>query len=343
MRRHCLNACAGLLQSPGVFLALVGAILSASTGCTNASQATANPQSASSPQAAQLKVDRSDTASLLPVIVDDRLGRRVRLEKHPARIVSLSPSTTELLFAIGAGSQIVAATRHCNYPSEASELPRIGGGTMESISYEKIVGSQPDLVLCKWDHHEPLLDTLDQFDVPAIALGPETMDELYEEIIVLGKVTGYAANAERLVADMKQRVESLTAQVRDIPAEKRRTVFYEVWDQPLMTAGPASFIGEILELAGTQNVFSEVPIRYPRISAEAVVARNPDVILAPSTHASEVTREAILNRQGWDQVNAVRNERVFVIDGDPVSRCGPRLIDALEEVIQVVYPERVVQ
>ena len=125
-----------------------------------------------------------------------------------------------------------------------------------------------------------------------------------------------------------------------IPLESRRTVFYEVWDEPLMSAGPNSFIGELLQLAGTQNVFSDTAIRYPRVSAEVVISRNPDVILSPTTHATAVSREKILKRQGWSQVTAVREERVFLIDGDQVSRCGPRLIDALEDIIRVVYPEQ---
>lgn len=273
-----------------------------------------------------------------PVVVHDLLDRRVRLPKRPTRIISLTPSTTELLFAIGAGSQLVGATEHCNHPPEASDIPRVGGGTLESVSREGLLNAQPDLVLCKWDNHEPLIDMLDEFSIPSLGLGPETLDDLYEEISLLGKVTGHEANAERLIAQMKARVTSLTALVSDIPPEKRCSVFYEVWDEPLMTAGPNSFIGEILQLAGTRNIFSDTDTRYPRVSAEAVVARNPDVILAPSTHATEVSREQILSRPGWEHVNAISSERVYLISGDQVSRCGPRLVDALEEVISFIYP-----
>jgi len=288
----------------------------------------------------QLGVGYESADGELSVVVNDRLDRQVRIAKVPQRIISLSPSTTELLFAIGAGPQVVGATQHCNYPSEAAEVSRVGGGTLESLSREKILKLEPDLVLCEWDDHEPLINMLERFDIPVLAFGPETLEQLYKEALVLGRVTRCETNAARLVAEMKRRVDSLTSLVSSIPIENRRSVFYEVWDEPLMSAGPNSFIGEILQLAGTENVFSDTDIRYPKVSAEVVVSRNPDVILSPTTHATAVSREKILKRQGWSQVTAVRDERVFLIDGDQVSRCGPRLVDALEDIIRVVYPEQ---
>jgi iron complex transport system substrate-binding protein len=138
---------------------------------------------------------------------------------------------------------------------------------------------------------------------------------------------------------MKQRLEILTARVKLIPEEQQRKVFYEVWDDPLMTAGPGSFIGETLDLAGLKNIFFDATTKYPKVSDEVVVARNPDVILSPSTHASQVSIEKLLGRQGWSEVNAVKLKQVYIINGDHVSRCGPRLLDALEEIIKVVYPE----
>jgi len=124
-----------------------------------------------------------------------------------------------------------------------------------------------------------------------------------------------------------------------IPESKRRTVFYEVWDEPLMTAGPGSFIDEVLRLAGMKNIFNDAVSSYPSVSDEVVVSRNPDVILSPSTHASQVNVEKLLKRQGWSEVEAMKEKQVFVIDGDQISRCGPRLLDALEEMIRVVYPD----
>lgn len=270
------------------------------------------------------------------ITVTDRLDRRVSFDAPPQRIVSLTPSITEVLFAVGAGDKIVGATKYCNYPPQAAELPRVGGGTLESLNQEVIIGAEPDLVLCKWDNHLPLLKNLERLGIPVLALGPETLAELYDQTRMLGRITGNLPQSERLIASMQRRVDAVTAR---IPTENGPTVFYQVWDDPLMTAGPNSFIGELLSLAGMRNLFEETPIRYPKVSPEVVVAGNPDVILAPSTHATPVTAESILGRAGWGGVRAVQEKRVYVIDGDSVSRCGPRLVDALEEIVGVVYPD----
>ncbi|MGV3482927.1 MAG: ABC transporter substrate-binding protein [Planctomycetaceae bacterium] len=276
------------------------------------------------------------------ILVRDRLQRELRFSAVPQRIISLAPATTELMFAIGAGKQLVGVTKNCNFPPEAETLTRVGGGTLESLSREVIVSLQPDLVLCRWDHHQPLMDTLEQFHIQTLAIGPETLEELFAEATMLGEITGHVVETEQLVSQMKQRLGQINAKVKRIPESERRKVFYEVWDEPLMTAGPSSFIGEALTLAGMKNIFSDVMTGYPKVSDELVVQRNPDVILSPSTHISRVTVEQMLQRQGWGDVKAIREKQVFIIDGDHISRCGPRLLDAIEEMIRVVYPEHAV-
>jgi iron complex transport system substrate-binding protein len=280
--------------------------------------------------------DNTPRAELIAV---DRLKREVRFDSTPKRIVSLMPAATELMFAIGAGPQLVGVTKNCNYPPEALTLERVGGGTMESVSREKIISLKPDLVLCKWDHHQPLMVTLEQFNIPALAIGPETLDELFAEATMLGDVSGHAAQAERLIDQMRIRLERINGRVDSFSPSKRRKVFYEVWDDPLMTAGPGSFIGEALRLAGMQNIFEDATGNYPKVSDEVVVARNPDVIFSPSTHASRVSLEKMLQRQGWGAVSAIKQKQVFIVDGDHISRCGPRLLDAIEEMITLAYPE----
>jgi iron complex transport system substrate-binding protein len=268
----------------------------------------------------------------------DRLNREVRFNATPQRIISLMPAATELMYAIGAGPQVVGVTKNCNYPPEAETVERVGGGTMESISREKIVSLKPDLVLCKWDHHQPLMETLEQFNIPALAIGPETLEQLFAEATMLGDVTGHTEEATQLIAGMRSRVEKINARVSSIPLSQRRKVFYEVWDDPLMTAGPGSFIGEALRLAGMQNIFEDATANYPKVSDEVVVSRNPDVIFSPSTHASRVSLEKMLQRQGWDEVTAIKQKQVFIVNGDHISRCGPRLLDAIEEMISLAYP-----
>lgn len=271
------------------------------------------------------------------VEVVDRLGREVDFAKPPSRVISLSPSATELMFAIGAGEAIVGATQHCDYPEAALSIPRVGGGTIDSLSRETILSLDPDLVLCKWDSHEPLFELFDRLNIPYIAVGPESLAELFEEATMLGKVTGNTAQAETLIATMTARHERLTQRVADIPPQDRLTVFYEVWDDPLMTAGGDSFIGKVLADAGLKNIFADAELRFPQVSIEVVVDRNPQVILAPSSHADRTKVEKLMQRPGWEELQAVKDRRVYIVNGDQISRCGPRLLDALEQVIDTVY------
>lgn len=325
----------------GASLCMLSALLAVS-GCSESSSETG--ASTSSGTSSHVAPDASSEDAPITdlrfveadngIDVTDRLGRTVHFDQPPRRIISLTPSTTEVLFAIGAGEHLVGATSHCNYPAEAEQIPRVGGGTLESLNQELIVGLGPDLVLCKSDYHGPLLQNLDRLGIPALAVGPENLNEVYDQTLVLGRITDNAEEAAAVVQAMQRRVEAV---VRQRPEGPGPIVFYQVWDDPLMTAGPQSFIGDLLRLSGARNLFDETPIRYPKVSPEVVVAGDPDVILAPSTHATPITREAILKRPGWGQIRAVREGRVHIIDGDSISRCGPRLVDALEEIASVLY------
>jgi iron complex transport system substrate-binding protein len=271
------------------------------------------------------------------ITVNDRLGRSVSFTQAPQRIVSLTPSMTEVLFGVGAGDRIVGATSHCDYPAGAKEIPRVGGGTLESLNQELIVSLQPDLVLCKWDKYEPLLRNLERLNIPVLALGPESLAQLYDETRLLGAVIGNHSQAAAMIAAMQARVAAV---VDRIPEGDRPKVFYQVWDDPLTTAGGNSFIGELLNLAGAINLFDGSPIRYPKVNPEVVVAADPDVILAPASHATPVNIDSILSRPGWSEVRAIRRRRVHLLDRDTISRCGPRLVDALEEMVSLLYPDR---
>ena len=273
----------------------------------------------------------------------DKMDREITIVGVPKRIVSLSPSTTELLFALGLGDSIVGVTEHCNYPEEAKAIAKVGSGTLEGISREAILNAKPDLILCKWDNHRPLVETFERVNIPIVGLGPENVDQLFEEALLIGKVARCEAQATSLIESMRARLEKLKKAAHSIAPSQRKKVFYEVWDTPLMTAGPQSFIGELLVLGNMENIFHDTVNRYPRVSSESVVERNPDVILAPTTHGEKVRFETLANRAGWENVAAIKNRQVFLIDGDQVSRCGPRLLDALESMIQQVYPEALAQ
>ncbi|HBE67360.1 MAG TPA: cobalamin-binding protein [Planctomycetaceae bacterium] len=271
--------------------------------------------------------------------VVDRLDRHVRIESPAKRIVSLAPATTELLYALGLADQIVGATKYCNYPPEALKLPRVGGGTIESISVEKILSLKPDLVLCNSDTHQPLVDRLERLKVKACAVGAQSLGGLYEESEWIGLLTDREREAQDLISKMSARETALKEIVAQFQPNPKLRVFYEVWDEPLMTAAPNSFIGELLSIAGLENVLSSTSVRYPRISSEAVVKGDPELILAPTSHLEEVDVDAFQARPGWGAVSAVVDKRIHLISGDKISRCGPRVLDALAEIIEAAYPQ----
>ncbi|GAB4535263.1 MAG: ABC transporter substrate-binding protein [Anaerolineae bacterium] len=279
------------------------------------------------------------TSSLFPMTLTDDLGREVTLSELPQRIVSLAPSNTEILFAVGAGDQVVGVTQYCNYPPAAQEREQIGGFSAKTISVEKIVALEPDLVLAAGAIHQPVIEALEQINIPVYALDPNTLEEVYARIELVGRLTGHEAEAAQVVNDMQERVAAVTKQVEAIPAEDRLTVYWEVFDEPRMTAGPETFTGQLIELAGGINIFADVNEDYPQISDEEVIARNPAVIMGPETMGEKLTIETVAQRPGWDQIDAVKNARIYLFDGDMVSRSGPRLAQVLELMAQALYPD----
>ncbi len=276
--------------------------------------------------------------SAWPITVTDDLGRRVTIETGPQRIVSLLPSNTEILFAVGAGEQVVGVTSYCNYPPEATDRQQIGGITIQSISIEAVVALEPDLVLASGSQRQ-LIPVLAAAGLTVVALEPATLEDIYANLQLVGQITGHPAQAEVIIADMRRRVEAVQANIAAVPASERPTIFYEVWDEPLMTAGPHTFIGQMIDLAGGQNIFADVEEDWPQVSPEIIVQANPAVILGPTSHAEALAAEQIKNRPGWADIAAVQNNRIYLLDQDMVSRPGPRLIIVLEEMARALYPD----
>jgi iron complex transport system substrate-binding protein len=312
------------------FLMISAALLTVATAC--------GPTPTGPPS--HLTTQPPDELVAFPLTLTDDLGREVTIENKPQRIVSLAPSNTEILFAIGAGEQVVGVTTYCNYPQEAQTLEQIGGFSAETISVEKIVALKPDLVLCTGKFHETVIEALEQVEVTAYAVDAETFDQVYASIEVIGQMTGHNEEATTLVAQMKERVAAVESVVAQIPDEERPTVFWETWDDPLMTAGPTTFAGQMIEKGGGVNLFAEVTERYPQISIEEVIQRNPDIIMGPDSHGEALTADHIATRPGWETVKAVQDEHIYVFDGDITSRAGPRIVDGLEMIARTLHPNR---
>ncbi len=275
-----------------------------------------------------------------PRTVIDSLKRKVTIVHRPERIVSLAPKNTEELFAIGAGARVVGVTSYCNYPLEAQQREQIGGFSSKSISLEKVVSLRPDLVVSAGKIHTPIIEELDRLQIPVVALGAESFDELYEDLRTLGTLIGHEQQAIRLVDDMRYRVRAVREVAQTITTSERVSVFYMTWDDPLTAAGPASYAGQMIEICGGINVISDVSARYPQISHEALLDRDPDVIVAATMTTMRWTAESLRTKTGWNDLKALRDGRLHLFDGDAVSRCGPRLVDVLESMAHALYPNR---
>ncbi|HPX27976.1 MAG TPA: cobalamin-binding protein [Treponemataceae bacterium] len=244
-------------------------------------------------------------------------------ENTPSRIVSLSPASTEILFALGAGDLVAARTDFCNYPAEAQNCPSVGGFDGKTFSLETVLAFAPDLVYLNTAMHGHLVQSLTELGIEIFASDAQSIPDIYTEILQVGVITGKEKNAEKLVESMKKRID------KPSPANII-SVYWEVWNAPYMSIGNTSFINEIIQASGAQNIFNDLSASYPVVSEESIIARNPSVILLPSD--SPETLDTIKNRSGWDSIDAVNNNRVYKIDGDIISRPGPRLAEAIEAI-----------
>lgn len=281
--------------------------------------------------------DCSDDDADQTVIVTDQMGREVIIVNFVERIISLSPSNTEVVFALGLSDRLVGVTEYCNYPPEAQDKDLIGGFASPSI--EKIVELEPDLVLASTIHAEEV-PRLEALGIPVLVVESSTLIDLYTSISLVAQVTGVIPAGEALIASMQERINAVEVVVSAVPEDKRIRVFYEVYSDPLMSAGKGAFINEIISLAGGTNIFGDVAENYPKISAEVVAERQPEIILFPNYHGTaDFVLEAMTGRPGWERVPAVINGRVFAVSDDSFARPGPRVVEAVEEAARLFYPE----
>jgi len=275
-----------------------------------------------------------------PFTFTDRLGRTVTLATAPQRVVSLAPSNTELAFAVGAGERVVGVTTFCNYPAAALERPKIGGFAARTISIEAIVALKPDLVLAGDRTQRAVIDALELAGVTVAAVQPRGWGEIQETTRLLGRIFGTTEITDRLLAAANERLRVVAAKIDGLPPERRVRVYWEVFDEPLMSAGPRSLIGEAVTLAGGVNIFGDVKEEYPQVSVEAVIARDPQVIIGPlSMRQRSMSLEALRARPGWAAISAVRAGRVVILPDEPVTRAGPRFAEGVELIARALYPE----
>lgn len=267
-----------------------------------------------------------------PLTIADPSGATLTFEAPPQRIVSYSPGATEILFAIGAGDLVVAADEFSDYPAETADLPKV---SYSSPDPEAALSFEPDLVVMA----DRQADQVPQFRSAGMTVfdseRPETLEEVYEQVELLGRITAREEAANAVVQDVRSRIAAVEARIADVDAGPR--VFFELTPD-LYTVAPESFVGAVLIRLKAQNIAEGATSQFPQLSNEAVLAADPEAIFLTDAEFGESV-ETLKARPGWDAITAVVEDRVYPIDGDLITRPGPRLAEAIEAMAAALYPE----
>jgi iron complex transport system substrate-binding protein len=270
-----------------------------------------------------------------PVTVTDDAGTSVAIPEKPERIVSLTPGTTEILFAIGAGDRVVATTDADDYPPEAVPLPDVA--SFGSVDLERIVELEADLVVAGGNEYTPsdAIRSLRSFDIPVVVIYAASVDGVLADVELIGNAVGAAPEADALVDEMRTEIDALSAAVEDLPPPR---VFYEI-DASVGVYGPAdeSFLAEMIRLAGGEPITTGSASSF-EIPLEQLVAADPEVIVLGDA-AFGVTPEQVAERPAWGQMRAVLDGAVRVVDDKLVTRPGPRLAQGLRSLILAIHPD----
>ncbi|MCL5985988.1 MAG: helical backbone metal receptor [Actinobacteria bacterium] len=295
-------------------------------------QAAENTETAATESAQEQEVQEELS---YPVTVKDDYGRELTLESEPQRIISFAPSTTEILFALGLGDKVVGVSSYDNYPPEVLEKEQIGG--VVDLNVEKIISLDPEIAF-GIDLSKDKLDQIEKNGIKVFISNPTTLDMALDNIKRIGMLTGKSKEAEKLIAEMQTDIGAISSKVADIPKENRPKVFYEVWNEPLMTAGVDTFIHDMITIAGGINIASIDNLTgWPEYSVERLIEINPDIIIAPKTLAP--TPDTITGDKRLSGVKAVLENKVFIVDDDLVTRPGPRVVIGLMDLARAIHPE----
>jgi iron complex transport system substrate-binding protein len=319
-----------------VAVAMVAAACGAATPSPTASPAGATPppSAAVSPTPAPTPTATpSPSPADFPLSIQETDGQTLTLTAPPQRIVSLSAHFTQILCDIGAGDQLVAVELYANCPPGTKTKPALDA---YQPSLEKIAAYRPDLVYVFSDTGG-IVAALRSAGIPVLYLAlPDSLDGIYDQIALFGRLTGHDDQAAQVIATMKARIDAIEAKLSDLTQGPR--VFHEL-DPTLYTAAPQSFVGSLYTLLKAQNIAAGAKEAYPQLSAEVVIQRNPQVIVL-ADEAAGVTPAAVKKRPGWSRISAVKENRICTVDPDLVSQPAPKIVDGLAALAHCLYPDR---
>lgn len=242
---------------------------------------------------------------------------------YPQKIITLSPAATEIIYALNAQDQLVAVSDLSDYPAECKEKPTIGGFDGKTINLEVILSYEPDFMYLTKTMHDFMTTQFDSFGIQYYLSDANSLQSLIDEIKTIGKITGHEKEAETVTKNMMESVSNIN--ISDF-----KTVYYEVWNSPFMSIGKNSFITDILSYAGYTNIFNYVNQDYPIISEEEIITKNPEVILIPES--LNLSSDDIKSRKGWNTISAVKNNKVYIINDQIISRPIPRITEEIENL-----------
>ena len=274
-------------------------------------------------------------ANEFPMTITDNLNREVTILKQPERIISLAPANTEILFALELGEKVVGVTNICNYPPQVQQKENIGD--YDNPNLEKIIELEPDLILASHGNPRELIDQLEELNYTVVGLNSKNVDDIISSISMVGKITDNVIEAAKLTEEMEARIEAVLSETSSLVENNRPRVLYVVWYKPLWTAGSGTFIDELIQKAGGINIAGDIA-GWPQMNLEIVLEKNPQVVILGEGHPGGLV-ETVKNEEVLWKTDAFEYKQIYIIDADIVSRTGPRIVDALEEMARIIHPE----
>jgi iron complex transport system substrate-binding protein len=323
-----------------IIVASVGAVMFYQGQNANAPSPSPSPTPSQSP-APTSSPSPSPTPSL-PITLTDNTNHTLTLNAYPERIVSLAPANTQILFAIGAGDKVVGVTDYDNYPYNFSEW--VAAGNMTSIgSYydpaiEPIIALNPDLIVAALGSADQAVQ-LQNLGYNVLTLNPADLNDILDNILLVGKATNHTADATILVSNLQQRRDAVVNGVANVTTKPK--VYVEIYSSPYISIGRGTFIDGLIKLAGGQNIFENATTEWPEVSSEAIIAQNPDKIVFPTSMGEDLTGsfEGLAARDGWSAITAIKNNAKYLVNADSLNQPGPRQVDALEALAKIIHPE----
>ena len=274
-------------------------------------------------------------ANLAPRTFVDDLDRKIFLAAPPSRILSLAPSVTEMLYAIGAGERVVGVTPFCDFPPEAKLKPKVG---YIRPNLEAIVALKPDLILAPREFiRTDLIGKLEQLKIAIFILEAKTVEDIASHLQTMGRMLDRSTAADRVTTELRRQLAGIKELTEGLP---RPRVLYVLNSEPLITVGPGSFIHHLIDLAGGANVAARASMPYPRLSMEEVLAQDPELIIFPIGVAEGIPDSEQQVWRKWTTITAVKQGRFHQINGDLLNRPGPRIVQGLEQLARIIHPDR---